>query len=366
VRSLAVRTLSLRGFRNLTHVDLELGERINVVSGDNGQGKTNLLEALYVVATSRSFRTAKLSDLVESGVDVASLRASIVEAGESREQTVGLRPGVRSVRIDGKRPETLARYAIRTPTVVFHPGALALSAGGGAERRKLLDRVALFLSPESLADAEAYARALRARQRALDLRGESAPDLDAWEALAVQHGLALMQARRLASERLIPGAARAFERIGPTGVSLRLRYEPGAPEDSTEFSAALARHRTRDRARRSATIGPHRDDLPMQLGELPVRGIASQGQHRALVLALQLAEISVVAEAREVAPILLLDDVSSELDRERTEALLGAIYEARGQVLITTTRPELIERRGDALSDGRRDFRVVAGRISRT
>jgi DNA replication and repair protein RecF len=113
-------------------------------------------------------------------------------------------------------------------------------------------------------------------------------------------------------------------------------------------------------------VGPHRDDLVLSLSEKPVRGLASQGQHRAVVLALQLAEIDVIAEARDVAPLLLIDDVSSELDRERTSALIGAIFVARGQVLLTTTRPELIERRSDSVTDGRRDFRVVDGKISRT
>jgi DNA replication and repair protein RecF len=366
MRSLAVRTLSLRGFRNLVHVDVELGDHLNVVAGENGQGKTNLLEAMYVVATSRSFRTSRLADLLGTGEEATSLRASVSEADEERAQSVGLRRGVRAVRVDGKRPETLAAYAVRTPTVVFHPGALALSTGGGAERRKLLDRVALYLEPASLATAESYARALRARQRVLDVRGDSAPDLDAWEALTVQHGLALVAARTLAANRLIPAAARAFERIGPPGASLGVRYDPGAPLDAAAFSAKLAKDRARDRARRSASVGPHRDDLAMELAGKPVRGIASQGQHRAVVLALQLAEIDVIAEARDVAPILLLDDVSSELDRARTSALLRAIHEERGQVLLTTTRPELIERHGDSRGDARRDFLVVEGRIAPT
>jgi DNA replication and repair protein RecF len=104
----------------------------------------------------------------------------------------------------------------------------------------------------------------------------------------------------------------------------------------------------------------------MELGGQPVRGIASQGQHRSIVLALQLAEIDVIAEARGVAPVLLMDDVSSELDRERTAALIHAILDARGQVLITTTRPELIASRGGVAAEGRRDFRVVGGQITQT
>jgi DNA replication and repair protein RecF len=360
---LAIESLSVRAFRNLSSVDLELGQRFNVLSGDNGQGKTNLLEAVYVLATSRSFRTSKLAELVESGCETASVRARMREGTMEREQSVGIRTGMRAVRIDGKRPPTLAEYAVRTPTVAFHPGVVALSTGSGADRRKLLDRVALFLRPGSLADAGGYARALRARQRVLESRGLDAGDLDDWEDLVVRHGGALGAARDEASRRLGPSAVRAFSSIGPSGLALTVSYAPNAPPDPAEFRALLASNRARDRARGSATSGPHRDELVLQLGGRPMRGMASQGQHRAAVLALELAEIDVIGEARGVRPLLLLDDVSSELDRSRTAALFAALSSQEGQVLLTTTRPELIETGALSSVDDRRDFRVVGGRV---
>ena len=373
MRALAIESLNIRAFRNLTSVDLELGPRFNVLSGDNGQGKTNLLEAVYVVATSRSFRTSRLGDLVESGREIASVRAKVFEGGSEhsergepggeREQSVGMRSGLRSVRVDGKRPESLAAYAVRTPTVVFHPGVLVLTAGGGAERRKVLDRVALYKLPGSLAEADAYGKALRARQRVLEARGDQAKDLDDWEALVVRHGLALSHARALAAEQLAPAAERAFERIGPADLALRVSYVPSAPAGADAFRAQLVRDRARDRSRGSATTGPHRDDLALTLGGRVVRSMASQGQHRAVVLALQLAEMEVIADARGVRPILLLDDVSSELDRSRTAALFAALREEQGQVLLTTTRPDLIETGALCRVDERRDFTVVGGQV---
>ncbi len=251
MRPLAVKSLSVRGLRNLTSVDVDLGPRFNVVFGDNGQGKTNLLEAVYVLATSRSFRTSRLSDLIALQGDTASIRARICEAGQVREQSVGLRSGLRAVRIDGKRPTTLAEYAVRTPIVVFHPGVVTLSAGSGAERRKLLDRLALYLSPASLDDAESYARASRARQRALELRGEHASDLGDWEELMARHGSGLSRARENAAERLAPNARRAFTSIGAPGADLEVRYHRSAPLDVDAFRAMLARSRARDRARGS-------------------------------------------------------------------------------------------------------------------
>jgi DNA replication and repair protein RecF len=364
MRSLAVEALSVRGFRNLATVDIELGPRFNVLAGDNGQGKTNLLEALYLVATSRSFRTAKLVELLASEGETASIRARIREDGDAREQTVGLRSGVRAVRVDGKRPSSLAAYAVRTPVVVFHPGVIALSAGSGAERRKLLDRLALYLAPVSLADREAYSRAARARQRVLERRGEGAADLDDWEELMARHGSAVSRTRESAAARLVPSTVRAFLRIGAPEVALRANYRRSAPADVERFRAALAGSRMRDRARGSASVGPHRDDLILELDGRLLRHVGSQGQHRAVTLALELAEIDVIAELRGVEPLLLLDDVSSELDRARTSALFAMLREGEGQVIVTTTRPELVDTGGSFGREDRRDFQVVGGRIA--
>jgi DNA replication and repair protein RecF len=364
MRSLALESLSIRGFRNLSSVDVELGPRFNVVSGDNGQGKTNLLEAAYVLATSRSFRTAKLGELVEAGGDVASVRGEVREEGHGRQQSVGIRAGVRVVRIDEERPATLAAYAVRTPTVAFHPGVLALSTGSGGERRKLLDRIALYRIPSSLADLDGYTKAMRARQRVLESRGVGAADLDEWEALVVKHGQAIRRAREDAAARLAPATEGAFARIGQPGLSLCVSYVAGAPGDDDAFRNALRSKRSRDLARGSATAGPHRDDLAIALGGRAARGMASQGQHRSVVLALQLAEIELIAEVRGVRPILLLDDVSSELDRARTRALFAALRGEDGQIVLTTTRPDLIETGALSSVEQRRDFTVVQGDVT--
>lgn len=361
MRPLHVAHLQVRSFRNLAVVDLEPGERFNVVSGDNGQGKTNLLEALYVAATSKSFRTAKLGELVGFGSELASVRARLLDDGETRVQSVGLKPGARLVRIDDKRPPSLAAYAVRTPIVVFHPGEMTLSMGSSSERRRLLDRTSLYLSPQSMADLEAYTRALKERQRALETRGPLASDLVEWETLVVRHGLAVMAHRARAAELVSAKALEAFARIAAPELTLTSSYAPSAPADEQAFLDALASRRASDMRRGSAGIGPHRDDLALAIDGHPVRGVASQGQHRAVTLALKSAEIEVVGQARGVRPILLLDDVSSELDRARTAALFSFLREQRGQVFLTTTRPELIDTGDDGAA--RRDFVVRSGVI---
>lgn len=362
MRPLHVAQLQVRAFRNLKAVDLEPGERFNVVSGDNGQGKTNLLEALYVAATSKSFRTAKLGDLVGFDDELASVRATLSDDGEPRVQSVGLKPGMRLVRIDDKRPPSLAAYAVRTPIVVFHPGEMSLSMGSSAERRKLLDRTSLYMAPQSMADLEAFTRAQKERQRALETRGVTASDLGEWETLVVRHGLAVMAHRARAAELVAEKALEAFARIAAPELVLAAAYAPSAPNDEQAFMDVLVSRRASDMRRGSAGIGPHRDDLALAIDGHPVRGVASQGQHRAVTLALKSAEIEVVGHARGVRPILLLDDVSSELDRARTAALFSFLREQRGQVFLTTTRPELIDTGTDG--SARRDF-VVSGGVFR-
>ncbi|HEX4513201.1 MAG TPA: DNA replication and repair protein RecF, partial [Polyangiaceae bacterium] len=153
----------------------------------------------------------------------------------------------------------------------------------------------------------------------------------------------------------------AFRRIAAAGLAFEGRYAPSAPREPDSYRTALAESRPRDTRRGSASIGPHRDDLVLELASMPARLTASQGQHRALVLSLKAAELDVIGRARGVRPILLLDDVSSELDADRTNALFSFLASQSGQVFLTTTRPELIPFE----LEGRLDFRIVAGRLTR-
>jgi len=362
VRSLSIQALHVRSFRNLARIDTEWGRRFNVISGDNGQGKTNILESLYFVATSKSFRTSRLSELVDYHSEVVSVRAMVSEEGGMRVQSVGIERGKRWVKIDDKRPSSLSAFAVRSPVVVFHPGEISLSMGSSEGRRRLLDRTALYAWPQSMTDSHAYARAIKARQRILDVRGAKATELADWETLAVRHGLAVMAHRARATELLSDFAMKAFALIATPGLALDVAYAPSAPKDPAEYERELGQRRDRDLSRGSASIGPHRDDLALRLDGRPVRGFASQGQHRTVTLALKSAEIEVIGRARGLWPMLLLDDVSSELDRERTLALFSFLRELKGQVFLTTTRPELIDTGDD--SSARRDFRIESGMLT--
>jgi DNA replication and repair protein RecF len=356
-------SVRVRGFRNIAALDFEPAPRINVVSGDNGQGKTSLLEALYVVATSRSFRAERSREMLRQGDDLATVHARIAEDGRRREQRATLGPKSRAVQIDGKKPETLGRYATRTPVVVFHPGDLSILGGSASERRTLLDRVALFVDPVSADHRLRYARALKSRQAALEDRGTQAAELGPLERLMALHGAALGQCRADAALRLVEALAPLFARMAAPGLTLEARFVSGGSLDASLLEAELPARREQDLRRRSATYGPHRDDLEFLLDGRSVRRHASQGQQRILTLALKAAELECVRVARGGNPVLLLDDVSSELDPARTGAVYEFLRDTPSQVFVTTTRPELFTTPGLQPGD-RADFRLAGGVLS--
>lgn len=356
---IAFRRVVLSGFRNFERAVFEPGPRLNVISGDNGQGKTSLLEALYFVATTRSFRTERLQTLLRYGAEQASVRAELVEGARTREQLMVLSPRVRRAAIDGKRPPRLVDYAQRTPVVAFHPGDLELVSGAASVRRRLLDRVALFVDAAGYERKSRYERALKERQRALEERGERAPELDAFEQVAAEDGARYQLARERAARTLTELVPARFGRLAPTALTLSVDYVPGGCCDPATFRRELAERRTKDRFRRAATFGPGRDELELSLDARSARAHASQGQQRILTLALKLAELDAISGARGAPAVLLLDDVSSELDPARTGAVYEVLRTSAGQVFVTTTRPELFPT-PDRASE-RYDFSVERG-----
>jgi DNA replication and repair protein RecF len=357
--------LEVQNVRNLERVELEPSRRLTVLAGPNGQGKTSVLEAIYLAATSKSFRTPRLDELVRHGASGGRVRAVFREGGSAvgREQTVGIEGARRVVKIDGKRPPSLGHFAVKSPVVCFHTRELELTSGPAPARRLLLDRLALFVDPLSADDRARYQKALRARQRALEKRGPTGADVGVFEALCAKHGAALTRARRRAATALVAWLGPSIERLSP-GLRVEAAYEAGGSDDEGEAAAALLARRGKDLLRGSAGFGPHRDELALRLEGKPLRAVASQGQHRAVTLGLKVAELRALGAARGLWPVLLLDDLSSELDEEKTRALLLLLYETGGQVFVTTTRPGLLDAAG--FGPGERSIVALAqGRLLR-
>jgi DNA replication and repair protein RecF len=334
--------LELRGFRNYEAAELVPAAGLTLVTGGNGEGKTNLLEAVGWLATLSSFRGGPVEALVRDGEERAVLRA-VVERSEAEgasrrtlveaELTTSGRDRVLVNRVPLRRSRDLLGTLRAT---VFSPDDLALVKGGPAERRRFLDDLLVACAPRHAATRSDLERVLR--QRAALLRssgGRSTPDvvtsLDVWDAKLTDLGEALGRARERLVERLDPLVTEAHGRVAGTA-DARLLYAP--VWRSQGLARALAAARAEDLRRGVTTVGPHRDDLEVVLERRPARTHASQGEQRSLALALRLAGHGLVAELTGATPVLLLDDVFSELDATRAAALLDAL--PAGQALITT------------------------------
>ncbi|HEU4583984.1 MAG TPA: DNA replication and repair protein RecF [Polyangiaceae bacterium] len=358
--ALRITRLRLESFRNIPKLSFEPAPRFNVISGDNGQGKTSLLEAIYCLATTRSFRTEQIKELRRDVASFARVDAELLDGDQRRSQRLTLSAEGRGVYLDEQKVARLSEYAIRTPVVVFHPGDLELTMGGATARRDLLDRVGLFGDPSLLDDRRRYRQALRERQKALELRGEHAPELDAYETLVAQHGARLCSSRARAAEELASAAQPGFRRLAAADLTLEMAYKPGGSGSEQEFRSELAARRGNDRRRHAASYGPHKDDLTLTVGGRLARKTASQGQHRILALSLKLGELHAIERARAAHPLLLLDDVSSELDPTRIGAVQSFLRESQSQVFVTTTRADLFQTPGAGPLE-RRDYRLRAG-----
>lgn len=370
--TLRLASLELKHWRNIADMLFYPASRVNVIAGNNGHGKTSLLEAIYVLATSKSFRTARVAEIVQHDNAIASVRGSFSEANGlldvEREQSVGLQTSKRVARIDGEKPASLSHYATRSPVVVFEPNQMTLSTGPASGRRILLDRVTLFRDEKLAIHRARYRKALRERQRLLSEHGHRlasvALELDAYETLLAEHGAAITLARHSAALVMAKHVVAAFQEIAAPELKLEVTYAPCGDVDPAIARRRLGDDRTSDCRARRTKFGPHRDDLKLLLNGHPARVVASQGQHRAITLAMKTAELRCISAARGVSPILLLDDVSSELDADRSRALFQFLEGTQSQIFITTTRPELITT-GSDLEAARGDFELISGTLER-
>jgi DNA replication and repair protein RecF len=338
-----VSALRLRNFRGYAGAELAIGPALTVVSGRNGAGKTNLLEGLYFGCTGRSCRTANEREVVRFGMRVTRVEVDGADdEGFPHTLAVGFEPG-RPKRLiaDGAPVEHLLDVPARPLVSIFLPDRLELVKGTPAVRRGHLDQVVAALWPARTATRRAYAQALAQRNALLSrVRAGAASrgSLPAWDLELARHGIALMADRDAAVRALVgPFAARAAE-LGLDG-DPELRYRPrsrarGAAELAVELSDRL----DADLERGFTRHGPHRDELVLLRNGRELRAYGSQGEQRLALLALLLAEREAISAARGRSPLLLLDDVMSELDADRLRCLVDAIT-GNGQVMITTTDP---------------------------
>lgn len=355
--ALRLERLLVHDFRNLAHVELTPHPRFTVLSGDNGQGKSNLLEAICLVGWQRSFRGARAEEMIRTGAASARVEAALHAAPEPvHEVTIDLRTGGRSIKLDGKRAASAAQYFGTIQMVLFHPGELALVQGGPAERRALLDRVLYQTAPTYPSVHHDFRVALKSRNRLLR-DGAAAPFVRAFDRPLADAAVRIVEARAALVDELAPAVRTAYAEITGGELAMDVRYRPRtAATTSVQILEALDRTFARDVARGLTSEGPQGDDVDLTLDGHPARSFASQGQQRAMVLSVKSAEVEVVQRRSGHVPLLLLDDVSSELDATRSAYLFGRLRAGGGQVILTTTRASILPVGEDALT-----LRVMAG-----
>ena len=341
--------------------DLRPGPHFNVISGDNGAGKSNLLEAIHYLGALKSFRGAKTADLVRLDAPGAQLAARVAGDVLPHRFEVSLSNSQpRRVQLDGKRPRSLSRWHQAIQVVLFHPGDLTLAMGAPEPRRSFLDRILEQMDATYASSLASYQKALRSRNRLLKDEVKDPRAFAAYDAVLAQAGAIVGQTRARLVEDLAPRTERAFREVAGVELPLEVRYQPRVEPDAAVIQRALADAFRKDLARGFTADGPHADDLLLRVREVAAKHHASQGQHRAIVLALKVAELDVLGATVGKVPILLLDDVSSELDRTRNRRLFELLSRLGGQVFLTTTHPEFI-----LLEEQRVDFAVHAGVVTR-
>ncbi len=361
-----VRRLALRDFRNHARTDLELQDGLTVFVGANGQGKSNLLEAMYVVATGRSYRTTREVEMIAHDAHLARVRAVVIRRGREEEQEaiISRHDGTGSVRLRvGGVEAPRSRVLGRVPVVVAAPWDLDVVRGAAVLRRRLLDAALAQVSPAYFFALHRYYRVLV--QRNAVLRQRSGAHLEPWDAQLVTLGARIVARRRTYVERLNARATEWFHRLGGVG-RLEVRYRPSWTGASEEDVAVVAReelHRRRaDEIRRGGTLsGPQRDEVEFALDGVPLRSTGSLGQWRLAMLAVRCAEREVVEAELGTRPLLLLDDVLAELDAARQQRVLQLT--GTGQVLVTMTMLSTEPRGGGLERGGVRVLSVSGGTV---
>ena len=362
LRENAVETLALEGFRNYPALRLPLGPGFNVVSGPNAQGKTNLLESLYLVGTTRLLRGQRDAEAIRDGDERAVVEVELADSGTRL--GVFLERGARKrAKINGLALPRAADLLGRLPVVCVSAADMAIVRGEPADRRLFLDLELSALSPAYLHHFAGYKRAQEQRGALLrQSRERSIPSevFEPWEAQMALHGTHLRAARNDYVARLVAPTREVHARMGG-GEALGLRYEPKDDAPGEEALRDLfAANRPSEIARGASLYGPHRDDLRLEIEGRDARLFGSQGQQRTAVIALKLATLDVAREERGVPPLLLLDDILSDLDESRRAMLVEVVLDRAAQAVLTCTEASAA---GERILERARLFRVRAGSV---
>jgi len=340
--------LRLRDFRNYPRLDVDFSPGFHLLLGGNAQGKTNILEAIYLIATLRSFRGVGGGQMVRHGQKGYFVGSTVIGQGEHQTKMYWSTQE-RSLAVDGRPVRKLTDYLGVLRAVVFCTDDLLLIKGAARTRRRFLDLLLSQTYPAYLPLLHRYTRALRSRNALLKQPLLDHAALESFSRELVIAGEEIIRLRRDLVPQFSPLAGTSYSRIANQAENLRLAYQPSVKKD---FAVELAQSRARERTHRSTVIGPHRDDLQLLLDDRSAAQFGSEGQKRTLAIALKMAQAEYLAAIHGAPPVLLIDDIMGELDAARRSGflpLLERAHQSRGQVFMTATEenwPQELAREG--------------------
>ena len=356
------RKIELKDFRNIENLSMTPGEKVNIVCGENAQGKTNLMEALWLFTGAKSFRQTKDSEFIRFGAEKASLKADFYAEHREQNAEIAFSPN-KSMKKNGIDIRSSAEYAGTCGGVVFSPSHMNLFRDGPKERRKLADTSLCQLYPKYISVLSDYNKVLLQRNTVLkDAKYHSGliDMLDVYDEQLARLGGSIIRTRVNYCESLNKKAAEIYKGMSAGREKFFAEYKTTVLDESEhaessmstadwaqKFYDALQKTRNYDFEHGSTSVGPHRDDIEVTLDDMPVRSFGSQGQQRSCILSLKLGEAKLLGEAMGEPPLILLDDVMSELDSIRRDYILNSIGES--QIFLTCCDKELFS----GLEDGK-------------
>lgn len=332
-----IKSIELSDYRNYEFLNMEFDRGTNILYGDNAQGKTNILEAIYVAATTKSHKGSKDRDIVNFNKDEAHIRTHIEKEGVETRVDMHLRKAKsKGIAIDGQKIKKAADLLGLCNVVFFSPEDLAIIKNGPAERRRFVDMELCQLDDFYLYNLNHYNKIVNQRNSLLKdmyFNPDLKETLNIWDMQLVSYGSKIIERRSLFVEQLNDIIYDIHKKLSGDKEEIRIVYEPNV--DIKDFESKLKYSQERDIKSKMTSVGPHRDDFSFFAGDIDIRKFGSQGQQRTAALSLKLSEIELVKKITKDTPILLLDDVLSELDSNRQNYLLNSIGDI--QTIITCT-----------------------------
>lgn len=354
-----LKNLALTNFKNYELNELEFSPKINCFVGNNGVGKTNILDAIHYLSLTKSFFNSIDSISIRHGEDFFIIQGTFVRGNEEDQIYCAFQKQKQKLlKRNGKEYQKLSDHVGRYPVVMISPADSALITEGSEDRRKFMNKIISQYSAEYLDSVLKYSKALQQRNRLLkDIASSGEVDndiLSIWDAQLVRYGNYVYSEREILVNELIPVFQEYYSLISSGKESVRLKYKSHLSEGS--FNEALVSSFTKDRYLEYTTVGIHKDDLLLEMDDFPVKSLGSQGQQKSYLVALKLAKFDYIKRKAGFSPILLLDDIFDKFDAERVEQIIRLVGNQRfGQIFITDTHQSRLL---DILSSHKTDYKL--------